>query len=233
MPASIYGILSILVLASACSQKPQNPADIVLASRMDTISYIIGLDYGTSILNEQIDARKEAVYKGLSDGLNGKSVLTDSVKNKLIDEFNVELEKINKKKAEEALEKTKKAGADYMKKNMENEGVVVLPSGLQYKIFKPGNGAHPLESDSVLVHYRAMFIDGSVFDMSYDRGPAGIKLNKVIKGLSEGIQQMQPGAIFEFYIPPTLAYGDQAFAKIIPAGTTLVYSIELIKIYNH
>lgn len=227
----INGTFIILIFLASCQQGIQNTDDITLKTRMDTISYIIGLDYGTSISDEQIAANQEAIYKGLADGLAGKSVLSDSIKNKLIEEFNVQLEQIKKKKEEEVLFENKKAGADFMKENMTKEGVIILPSGLQYKVFKEGEGTKPQVSDSVQVHYRAMFIDGSVFDMSYDRGPAGIRLKNIIPGLSEGIRQMNPGAIFEFYIPPKLAYGDKAFAKIIPAGTTLIYSVELIKIY--
>ena len=77
-----------------------------------------------------------------------------------------------------------------------------------------------------------MFVDRTVFDMSYDRGPAGIRLNAVIPGLSEGIQLMKPGAIYELFIPPELAYGDKTFANVIPGGSTLIYSIELIEIVN-
>jgi len=110
------------------------------------------------------------------------------------------------------------------------EGVNQLPNGLQYKILKEGMGNSPSETDSVNVHYRAMFIDRTVFDMSYDRGPAGIRINDVIEGLSKGIQLMKPGAIYELYIPPDLAYGDKNFANVIPPGSTLIYTIELIEI---
>ena len=75
-----------------------------------------------------------------------------------------------------------------------------------------------------------MFIDRSVFDMTYDRGPAAVKLNEMAAGLSQGILLMNTGSIYELYIPPELAYGDQTFANVIPAGSTLIYSIELIEI---
>ena len=77
-----------------------------------------------------------------------------------------------------------------------------------------------------------MFLDGTTFDMSYDQGPATVQLNKMIKGLSQGIQLMKPGAIYEFFIPYYLAYGDQDFANIIPGGSTLHYHVELIKIHH-
>jgi FKBP-type peptidyl-prolyl cis-trans isomerase FklB len=197
---------------------------------MDTISYIIGLDYGIGIREEQIEANPLAVYKGLADGLAGKSVLSDSVKEAIIDEFNEVLKKRIEDEGKRILAKNRADGLKFMDENMHAQGVIALPSGLQYKVLKEGRGLKPSASDSVLVHYRAMFINRDVFDMSYDRGPAGIRINDVIKGLSEGLQLIPEGAIYELYIPPELAYGDVAFANVIPAGSTLIYTIELIAI---
>lgn len=225
----IIGFLSLVVFTQ-CASQLEDTDKIELKSRMDTISYIIGLDYGIGIKDEQIDANELMVYKGLIDGLNGKSILSDSIKNKIVDEFNEELKGKLEEEGKKFLEKNKEDGTAFLLENKYEEGVVELPSGLQYKILKPGEGPKPLAGDSVNVHYRAMFIDRTVFDMSYDRGPAGIRVNTVIKGLSEGIQQMNTGAIYELYIPYTLAYGEQTFANVIPAGSALIYSIELIEI---
>lgn len=226
---SIIGLLAILIFTH-CSSKMENTDKIELKTKMDTISYIIGLDYGIGIKDEQIDADQIMVYKGLVDGLNGKSILEDSVKNKIVDEFNEELKGKIEEEGKKFLEKNKEDGTEFLIENKYAEGVIELPSGLQYKILKAGNGPKPSASDSVNVHYRAMFIDRTVFDMSYDRGPAGIRINTVIKGLSEGIQLMNTGAIYELYIPHELAYGEQTFANVIPAGSALIYSIELIEI---
>lgn len=225
----IVGLLSIVAFVQ-CSSPLENTDKIDLETRMDTISYIIGLDYGIGIKDEQIEANELMVYKGLVDGLNGKSILSDSVKNKIVDEFNEELKGKLEEEGQKFLEKNKEDGQAFLTENKLAEGVVELPSGLQYKILKKGNGPKPIASDSVNVHYRAMFIDRTVFDMSYDRGPAGIRVNTVIKGLSEGIQLMNVGSIYELYIPYQLAYGEQTFANVIPAGSALIYSIELIGI---
>jgi FKBP-type peptidyl-prolyl cis-trans isomerase FklB len=223
-------ILASLTVISGCQQKMDNTDKIVLKTRMDTISYIIGLDYGIGIREERIDANKLAIYKGLSDGLAGTSVLTDSAKNEIIDEFNELLKARLEKEGMENLKKNKLEGKKFLEENIDVEGVVQLPGGLQYKVLKEGTGPKPQATDSVIVHYRAMFINRDVFDMSYDRGPAGFKLNEVTKGLSQGIRLMKEGAIYELYIPPELAYGDQTFAKTIPAGSTLIYTIELIDV---
>jgi len=225
----IIGLLAIIAFTQ-CSSQLEDTSKIELKTRMDTISYIIGLDYGEGIRDENIDAIKIMVYKGLVDGMNGENVLSDSVKNKIIDEFNEELKDRLEEEGKKFLEKNKADGKEFLIENKYAEGVEELPSGLQYKILKEGNGNKPAPTDSVNVHYRAMFIDRTVFDMSYDQGPAGIRINEIIKGLSEGIQLMNKGAIYELYIPPELAYGDQTFANVIPAGSTLIYSIELIEI---
>ncbi|MEZ5199096.1 MAG: FKBP-type peptidyl-prolyl cis-trans isomerase, partial [Bacteroidales bacterium] len=154
----------------------------------------------------------------------------DSIKNLLVDEFSEELKIRMEEEGKKFLDKNRADGKEFLAENKFAEGVTELPSGLQYKILKAGEGANPRLTDSVNVHYRAMFFDRTVFDMSYDRGPAGIRINDVIKGLSEGIQLMKVGSIYELYIPPELAYGDQTFANVIPAGSTLIYTIELIDI---
>lgn len=223
-------LLACSIFLLQCSPSINDTDKVELKTRMDTISYIIGLDYGIGIREEKIEAIPEAVYKGLVDGLNDKSLLDDSLKNKIVDDFNEELKARIEVEGKIFLEKNKEDGKKFMIENKLVEGVMELPSGLQYKILKEGDGKKPLPTDSVNVHYRAMFVDKTVFDMSYDRGPAGIRLNNVIKGLSEGIQLLKVGAICELYIPPELAYGDITFANVIPAGSTLIYSIELIEI---
>ncbi len=169
----IIGLIAFLAF-SQCTSQLEDTGKIKIKTRMDTISYIIGLDYGIGIKDEKIDANELMVYKGLVDGLNGKSILTDSIKNKIVDEFNEELKSKIEEEGKKFLEKNKEDGTAFLLENKYEEGVVELPSGLQYKILKQGNGPKPLAGDSITVHYRAMFIDRTVFDMSYDRGPAGI-----------------------------------------------------------
>lgn len=215
-----------------CSSPAGDTDNIRLQTRMDTVSYIIGLDYGAGIREEQIEANRLAIFKGLADGLDGTSIIPDSVKEEIIDEFNEELKKKIEEEGKRFLEKNRMEGQKFLEENIDAEGVVVLPSGLQYKILKEGDGPKPAPGDSVLVHYRAMFINRDVFDMSYDRGPAGIRIQTAIKGLSEGLQLIPEGGIYELYIPSELAYGDVTFANVIPAGSTLIYTIEMIEIIN-
>jgi FKBP-type peptidyl-prolyl cis-trans isomerase FklB len=214
----------------SCSGPFEKVDKVSLENKVDTASYIIGLDYGISIRAEEIEVNEKAIYKGLLDGLSGNSLLSDSLKDKIIDRYNTELNVRREEKERKILEKNRADGLAFMALNKNKEGVVELPDGLQYKVLKAGNGKPVGDSEMVRIHYRAMFIDRSVFDMTYDRGPAEVKLDELGSGLSQGIQLMNPGSIYELYIPPELAYGDQTFADVIPAGSTLIYSIELIDI---
>lgn len=217
-------------LFAGCASSIEEVEKTALSTRMDTISYIIGLDYGTGIREEQIDVNRAAVYRGLADGLLGKSLLSDSVKESLINEFNELLKERIEEEGKRQLEKNKLEGQKFLEENIDKEGVTELASGLQYKVLKPGKGELPEPADSVLIHYRGRFINGEVFDMSYERGPAGILINTAISGLSEGLLKMREGAIYEFYIPSDLAYGDVPFADVIPPGSSLIYTVELIEI---
>jgi FKBP-type peptidyl-prolyl cis-trans isomerase len=109
--------------------------------------------------------------------------------------------------------------------------VVMTESGLEYEVLTEGEGAHPGPTSRVKVHYTGTLADGTVFDSSRDRGqPAVFGLNQVIKGWTEGLQLMKPGAVYRFVIPPDLAYGESGAGKSIPGGSTLTFEVELISI---
>jgi FKBP-type peptidyl-prolyl cis-trans isomerase len=228
-------ILTALFFIVSCSQTP-DPDKVVLKDKNDSISYVIGLDYGTGLQKQNIDYRPAAMYKGLENSLKGQSMFSDSVKKTLITEINGQIEQRRQENFNAQLAQNKEAGANFMKQNKDKPGVVELPSSLQYKMINQGAGkTKPLATDSVVVHYRAMFTDGKLIDETYGRLPTSFRLNKVMKGLSEGIQLMNPGAIYEFYIPSDLAFANKNFTDqngkvVIPAGSTLVYRVELLNI---
>ena len=122
------------------------------------------------------------------------------------------------------------ASPEYLKENSLREGVVVLPSGLQYEIMAVGSGAKPGPRDVVTTHYHGTLIDGSVFDSSVERrAPASFPLDRVITGWTEGLQLMSVGSKWKFFIPPNLAYGDRRIPGI-PANSTLIFEVELLDI---
>ncbi len=226
-------LLFVGVSMAACNRAVDDPNRLEPVTRMDSISYIIGYDYGTGIRSQEIKANPQMIYKGVYDALiNEKAILDDAVQSRLIDEFNLEMEEIENRKFQEMIAANKREGQKFLEENKKREGVTALPGGLQYKVLKIGSGDFPSPSDSVTIHYRAMYIDRTTFDMSYDEGPVDIRINNLVKGLAEGIQLMRPGAIYEFFIPPHIGYGDRNYLDLIPAGSTVIYSVELIKIHD-
>ena len=222
--------LPLLVFMLACKPDGQQLKETKLYTHKDSISYIIGYDYGEGIALKNLNVAEDALIKGLLDGLKGEASLPDSTINQLVVRFQQEIDEREDSLKKIIINQTKAQGQAYLDENIKLKGVQELENGLQYKIIKEGQGSSPADSDSVSIHFRAMFIDGKTFDMSYDTGPAGVRLSSLIKGLSQGIQMMKPGAIYEFTIPWYLGYGEEDFASVIPGGSTLRYHVELIKV---
>jgi FKBP-type peptidyl-prolyl cis-trans isomerase FklB len=230
----LIGFASLMALfITSCQPSIDQPDKIHPQTKMDSISYIIGYDYGSGIRDQEIEAVPVMVYKGLHDALTkDEGYFNDSVREQLIRDFNKVVEKIEERRFDEMVAKNKEEGKKFMDENKEKNDVVTLPSGLQYKILKIGKeDTYPAAGDSITIHYRAMYTDRTTFDMSYEAGPVGIRLDHLVKGLSDGIQLMRKGAIYEFYIPSNLGYGDQNYGDLIPGGSTVIYSVELIDIH--
>jgi len=220
----------LIILITACDDVPGKKGDTKITNAKDSLSYALGVKIGDDFQDQNIDINRIAFTNGISDGIDGEFILTDSVIGMILSKFQNEMDAQFEQEMTLVLQKNKEAGAKFLDENKSKDGVVALPGGLQYKIIKQGNGPNPLPADSVMIHYRAMFIDGETFDQSYDRGLTGIRLTNVIQGLSDGLQLMSPGAVYELYISPELGYGDQDFANIIPGGSTLIYRIELVEV---
>ena len=135
------------------------------------------------------------------------------------------------KRKKEAAEKNLQAGIAYREENAKKEGVVTLPSGLQYEILTEAEGKMPNAKSTVKCHYHGTTITGTVFDSSVKRGkPASFPLNRVITGWTEGLQLMAVGSKFRFTIPPNLAYGNEQISKEIGPNSTLIFEVELLDI---
>ena len=138
---------------------------------------------------------------------------------------------IKAKNLEKEFGPNKEAGEKYLAENAKKDGVITLPSGLQYQVLKEGNGKKPTAKDSVKCHYEGFLIDGTVFDSSIQRGePAVFGLQQVIAGWTEGLQLMQEGAKYRFFIPYRLAYGEGGAGASIPPFAALVFDVELIQV---
>jgi FKBP-type peptidyl-prolyl cis-trans isomerase FklB len=205
------------------------------------IAYNIGLTSGLGNVAQKVDIDAKAfslagVKDGYVDGLTKDTLLMtrevmDSIlKGHLEPKFN-EYQAIMKVEMEAKAAGAIQAGVDFLATNKEKEGVITTASGLQYEIIKEGSGAKPTLADQVKTHYHGTLIDGSVFDSSVDRGqPAVFPVGGVIQGWQEGIPLMSLGAKYRFYIPQDLAYGMQAPSPKIPAGSALIFDVELLEI---
>lgn len=214
------------------SDKPESTLP-VLKSNIDTVSYLIGNDIARSFKSNAIDLNFELLYRGILDTQNGADTLISKEKTQaVLMAFQQEMTTKRKAKDSEAANENKAKGTAFLEANKTKEGIIVLPSGLQYKVLKEGAGESPKATDKVEVEYTGTLIDGTVFDATSTRGePAEFAVNGVIPGWTEGLLLMKPGAKYMFYIPAELAYGDQKTGPI-PAGSTLIFEVELLKIDN-
>ncbi len=192
---------------------------------MDKVSYALGMSIGHQL--QQMNATELNVddfAQAVKDVFAGQAALTDG-------EAQTAVQTFFEQKAEEQAKEAKSSGADFLAENGKKEGVVTLPSGLQYQVLREGNGKQPSATDQVECHYEGMLINGQVFDSSYQRGEtATFGLNQVIAGWTEGLQLMQEGAKYRFFIPYTLGYGERGAGQSIPPYATLIFDVELIKV---
>ena len=200
---------------------------------MDKVSYALGLGIGHQLKGMGgdkliIDDFAQAI-KDVISGADTKIGMKEA--QVIVNTFLAEVEEENNKKREEAGAMFKAAGENFLAENAKKDGIVTTASGLQYEVLNPGSGKQPKATDSVKCHYEGRLIDGTVFDSSYRRGtPATFGLNQVIAGWTEGVQLMQEGSKFRFYIPFNLAYGANGAGDNIPPYSALIFDVELIEI---
>ena len=204
-----------------------------LDNNMDNVSYALGLGIGRQLLQMgATDLSIDDFACAIKDVLAGNPLkVANKDAQKIVENYFKEKEQqLNAQRAEQG-KVSRKAGEDYLRKNATNEGVVVLPSGLQYKVITNGQGKKPKATDEVVCHYEGFLVDGTVFDSSYQRGePATFRLNQVITGWTEGLQLMEEGAKYRFFIPYRLGYGENGAGTLIPPYSTLIFDVELIKV---
>jgi FKBP-type peptidyl-prolyl cis-trans isomerase FklB len=203
----------------------------VLKSNIDTVSYLIGNDIAHNFKSNSIELNFELMYRGILDAQKGAdTVISKERTQAVLMAFQQQMTAKRKAKESEASVGNKAIGAAFLEANKTKEGVIVLPSGLQYKVIKEGAGESPKETDQVKVEYTGTLIDGTVFDATSSRGePAVFAVNGVIPGWTEGLMLMKPGAKYMFFIPAELAYGDQKTGPIA-AGSTLIFEVELVAV---
>lgn len=204
----------------------------MLKTQKDKVSYALGMSLGTKLHQQSVEVDTSIVLRGLKDALAGsKTLLTQEEAQTAFMQLNAEVGKRAEEKMRLAAEPNKKAGQEFLSANKTKEGVVTLPSGLQYKILTEGTGPKPAATDSVVCNYRGTLLDGKEFDSSYKRGqPLTIQVNGVIRGWTEALQLMPVGSKWQLFIPSELAYGDRGAGADIGPGSTLVFEVELLSI---
>lgn len=192
---------------------------------MDKVSYALGMSIGHQLQQmNATDLNIDDFAQAITDVFNGDAKLSDAEAQAAVQDF-------FSRKAEEQAKAAKAEGENFLAENAKKEGVKTLPSGLQYKVLREGDGRKPSATDKVECHYEGTLINGEVFDSSYSRGEtATFGLNQVIKGWTEGLQLMQEGAKYRFFIPYNLAYGEHGAGQSIPPYATLIFDVELIKV---
>ena len=200
---------------------------------MDKLSYALGIGIGSQLAGMGAkELNIDDFAQAIKDVISGAGLKVDNAEAQtLVQNFFQEQEAKQQAAAAEAGKAAKAAGEAFLAENAKKDGVVTLPSGLQYQVLKEGNGKKPSATDQVVCHYEGTLIDGTVFDSSYKRNkPATFGLNQVIAGWTEGVQLMSEGAKYRFFIPYNLAYGERGAGAQIPPFAALVFDVELIQV---
>jgi FKBP-type peptidyl-prolyl cis-trans isomerase FklB len=195
-------------------------------------SYALGMNIGRGLKQQGADVDPATVARGLRDTLAGTTpLLTDAEAEAALRQLQNDVHAKQEAEMQKAGEANMKEGEDFLAANKAKDGVVTLPSGLQYKILTPGTGPKPMATDTVVCNYRGTFINGTEFDSSYKHGqPATFPVNGVIKGWTEALQLMPVGSKWQLFIPPELAYGSRGAGGVIGPNATLIFEVELISI---
>ena len=200
---------------------------------MDKVSYALGLGIGRQLSQMgATDLNIDDFAQTIKDVFAGaQPQVADQEAQQIVQEFFEAQDAKQRAAAAEKGKAARQAGEEYLAANAKKEGVVTLPSGLQYMVLNEGTGKKPKATDKVKCHYEGMLIDGAMFDSSIQRGePAVFPLNQVIAGWTEGLQLMTEGSKYRFFIPYSLGYGEHGAGTSIPPFSALIFDVELIEV---
>ncbi|MDP1991352.1 MAG: FKBP-type peptidyl-prolyl cis-trans isomerase [Syntrophales bacterium] len=221
-------VLGIFLLAA-----PVNAAETpVLKTQKERVSYGIGVDMARNFKLQGIEFDADILIKGFMDqSSGGKLLMTEDDIRATLNAYQSEIMQKRAQAMKAAAEENKKIGDAFLAENQKKEGVVALPSGLQYKILKAGDGRKPTDADLVECNYRGVLINGTEFDSSYRTGkPVTLKVTGLISGWTEALKLMPVGSKWQLFIPPQLAYGERGAGRYIGPNTTLIFELDLIAI---
>jgi FKBP-type peptidyl-prolyl cis-trans isomerase FklB len=220
----IVFIFGVSTLIFSCNNVDTSNSE--LSTQMDSLSYSLGVSVANNLKSSGFETiESSAISAAFNDVFSENDVkISEEDANALIQDYFMEL---SQKKSQEATNK----GQAFLDENATKEGVVTTASGLQYQVLTEGQGAKPVASDEVTVHYHGTLIDGTVFDSSVDRGqPATFPVGGVIQGWVEALQLMNVGSKYKLFIPSNLAYGERGAGGSIGPNETLIFEVELLSI---
>ena len=196
-------------------------------------AYAVGVDLARNLRRQGIDIQAEALAKGLFDELSRAQLkLSETELRAALTTFQTDLKQKRARTFTAVAEQNRKAAETFLTENKSKEGVVTLPSGLQYRVLKSGEGKTPGEADTVEVNYRGTLLDGTEFDSSFSRGkPAIFKVGTVIAGWKEALQLMPLGSKWQLFVPAELAYGETGLGRYIGPNAALTFEVELLSIH--
>ena len=224
----VFAAILSVGLLSTFSMAAEKPA---LKDTKDKESYSLGYQFGQSMKAQGIDLDLEIYASGIRDAVNGATpqFTPEEIRN-TVTELQKRLAAARQRERKEMADKNLADGNAFLEENKKKEGVVSLPSGLQYTVLAEGSGKTPKATESVTVNYRGTLTNGTEFDSSFKRGqPATFEVGKVIRGWTEALQLMKEGAKWRIFIPPALAYGDRGTGPI-PPNSTLIFDVELLSV---
>ncbi len=238
---TLTAAVAVAMLASACQEAPDEQAaaqqqasddEVTLETREQKLSYVFGQNVGSQLQAQDVPIDIDVFAQGVDDAVSGAdSKMSDEEIMNLLQSYQEEQMAERQAMMEEAAEKNKEEGEQFLAENAEKDGVETLDSGLQYKVLEEGDGPSPGSEDSVSVHYVGTLLDGTEFDSSRERGePATFGVNEVIPGWTEALQLMKEGATWKLFVPPSLAYGAGGTGGMIGPEQTLIFEVELLEV---
>jgi len=213
----------------------KSAAPAPLTTRTEKFSYALGMNIGDNLKRQSVEADPALISQGFKDAASGgKTRLTQEEAQAVLNEVQTEVRKRMQEKMQQTAATNKAEGEAFLAANKDKEGVVTLPSGLQYKILTAGTGPKPTPTDSVVCNYRGTLVNGTEFDSSYKRGqPTTFGVSQVVKGWTEALQLMPVGSKWQLFVPSTLAYGERGEPRGgIEPNETLIFEVELLSIQD-
>ena len=239
-PAPTAGAQKPPATKTGTATKPRTTVPFTLKTQKDKVSYAVGMNIGMGVaakLKQQaLDVDQAVLLRGMKDALvGGRMLLTEEEERNVLTQLSLEARKKQEDQMKLAGDANKKVGEEFLAANKAKDGVVTLPSGLQYKILTAGTGPKPTAADTVSCNYRGTLLNGTEFDSSYKRGhPETFPVKGVIKGWTEALQIMPVGSKWQLFIPSDLGYGDRGAdpRSGIGPGATLIFEVELLSIQS-